>query len=110
MDGGFLAPPSLINTSVNIVHWGSFLVQGFAHPPCLLGNKRTSLAATDIAFAALRDDGTVVCWGDSEEGGSCEAVEEDGTCIQTAEKNLLNKVEKLKHGHKRAYASSHIPW
>ena len=29
------------------------------------------LAATDGAFAALKDDGTVVAWGDESHGGRC---------------------------------------
>lgn len=35
-----------------------------------------SLSATHRAFAALLEDGSVVCWGDSYNGGSCETEQE----------------------------------
>ena len=29
------------------------------------------------AFAALKSDGTVLCWGDRDTGGDCSAVQQD---------------------------------
>ena len=34
------------------------------------------IQATDIAFAAILGDGSVVTWGDAEGGGGCSAVQE----------------------------------
>ena len=46
----------------------------------------TQLFSTTAAFAALRDDGSVVTWGNSEEGGDSSAVASalDGTNDVTA--------------------------
>ena len=32
------------------------------------------IAATSSAFAAIRDDGSIVAWGDQGDGGDCSAV------------------------------------
>ena len=36
----------------------------------------THVYATDCAFAAVKDDGTVVTWGDGSSGGASTAVRE----------------------------------
>ena len=35
-----------------------------------------SIYSTDKAFAALKDDGSVVAWGPSDLGGDCSAVQD----------------------------------
>ena len=37
----------------------------------------TAIASTEQAFAALKDDGSVVAWGDPDEGGDASAVSAD---------------------------------
>lgn len=48
----------------------------------LLGSRSSSPKVCDIqstmgAFAALREDGSVVCWGDPEDGGDCSPVRDE---------------------------------
>lgn len=38
-----------------------------------------SVAATSHAFAAIRDDGTVVSWGHPENGGHSQSVQDGAT-------------------------------
>lgn len=44
------------------------------------------IQATDLAFAAIREDGRVVAWGAAKEGGDLRAVEElkSVRCIQAS--------------------------
>ena len=40
------------------------------------------LQSTKSAFAAIRTDGTVVCWGDPDQGGDCRAVQDQLRNVQ----------------------------
>ncbi|CAE7942083.1 unnamed protein product [Symbiodinium sp. KB8] len=60
-----------------LVTWGrdyyedDHILEDIAHLWCLV----QSIATADRAVAALLKDGSVVCWGDAEERGDCQAVE-----------------------------------
>lgn len=44
--------------------------------------KMLQLAATDHAFAAILDDGTVTAWGDRRYGGDCTSVQKELRDVQ----------------------------
>ncbi|CAE7907529.1 Vha26, partial [Symbiodinium necroappetens] len=60
-----------------LVTWGRdyyehlHILEDIAQLWCLV----QSIATADLAVAALLKDGSVVCWGDAEEGGDCQAVQ-----------------------------------
>ena len=37
-----------------------------------------SVCSSSYAFAALKDDGSVICWGCGGAGGDCSAVQDAG--------------------------------
>ena len=58
-----------ISSSGSVVPWGTF-----STPPEVLKDVRCIQEATS-AHAAIRHDGTVVCWGDPEQGGDSRSVQ-----------------------------------
>jgi hypothetical protein len=46
------------------------------------GVKMLQLAATDYAFAAILEDGTVAAWGDQRYGGDCSSVQAELQDVQ----------------------------
>ena len=49
---------------------------------CASVARSKEIAGTGMAFAAVKGDGSVVCWGNFGYGGNCAAVQEQLTDVK----------------------------
>ena len=77
-----------ISSSGFVVPWGTYPT-----PPKVLQDIRCiQLTGMGYAYAAIRHDGSVVCWGDPEGGGDCREVQgelKEVVAIQSSTDALL---------------------
>ena len=94
----------------SVVTWGNEGKGGIEAIADLLNNKYIDISynlksgvkaiySTDFAFAALKEDGSVVTWGDNENGGDTIIVDAGGSIIKDVS-------DKLKSGVKTIYSTN----
>eukprot|EP00438_Fugacium_kawagutii_P010866 Skav216250 [mRNA] locus=scaffold20:155749:162907:- [translate_table: standard] len=59
----------------SVVTWG--MPRGGGDSSTVQASDVVAISSTDYAFAALRSDGTVVCWGDAQHGGEVPPAVQD---------------------------------